>query len=89
MADPEARSLENRIQDEDREWQLRFDATMGRIDGKFNSIMSSAQNIERSIFLISECNRKIKLMIVGTSIVMVLAIASAVFCRQIVAVVFG
>ncbi|KXU93327.1 hypothetical protein AD928_09150 [Acetobacter cerevisiae] len=80
--DSEIRRLEDRIEAVNREGQLRLDAAMARIDGKFDAMMASIQNMDHSISQTAERVSGMKSIIIGTAIATVIAIVGAVFAGQ-------
>lgn len=82
MSDAEIKRLEDRIDAVNREGQLRLDAAMARIDGKFDTMMTSMQHMEQSISQTAERISGMKSIIIGTAIATVIAIVGAVFAGQ-------
>ncbi|MFS8371345.1 hypothetical protein [Acetobacter indonesiensis] len=82
VEDSEVRRLEDRIDSVNREGQLRLDAAMARIDGKFDTMITSMQHMEQSISQSAERISGMKSIIIGTAIATVIAIVGAVFAGQ-------
>ncbi|MGX7346375.1 hypothetical protein ACWM9A_10825 [Acetobacter pasteurianus] len=82
VEDSVVRRLEDRIESVNREGQLRLDAAMARIDGKFNTMMTSMQHMEQSTSQAAERISGMKSIIIGTAIATVIAIVGAVFAGQ-------
>lgn len=82
MSEPEIKRLEDRIDAVNREGQLRLDAAMARIDGKFETMMASMQHMDQSISQAAERISGMKSIIIGTAIATVIAIVGAVFAGQ-------
>lgn len=80
--DPEIKRLEDRIDAVNREGQLRLDAAMARIDGKFDKMMASMQHMDQSMQEISSRVTGMRSIIFGTAIASVLAIVGAIFAGQ-------
>ncbi|NLI27918.1 MAG: hypothetical protein GX413_11155 [Acetobacter sp.] len=79
MNDSEARRLEDRIDAVNREGQLRLDAAMARIDGKFDTMMVSMQHMESSMVAIRQDVSGTRSTIKNTALASILAIAGIVF----------
>ena len=82
MDDKDTKRLEDRIEAVNREGQLRLDAAMARIDGKFDTMMASMQHMDQSVSQTAERISGMKSIIIGTAIATVIAIVGAVFAGQ-------
>lgn len=77
--DAEIRRLEDRIDAVNREGQLRLDAVMARIEGKFETIAEQNRNMEISLTAIRQDVAGTRSTIKNTALASVLAIAGIVF----------
>ncbi|MCG0998748.1 hypothetical protein [Acetobacter persici] len=79
MSEPEIKRLEDRIDAVNREGQLRLDAVMARIEGKFETIAEQNRNMESSLAAIRQDVSGTRSTIKNTALASVLAIAGIVF----------
>ncbi|WP_172493472.1 hypothetical protein [Gluconobacter oxydans] len=80
--DAEVRRLEDRIDAVNREGQLRLDAVMARIEGRFDTITQQNRHMESSIAAMSQDMKSIRSTIIVTALASVLAIAGVVYAGQ-------